>query len=111
MMTEKTAEALWQDYLFLTNELKKFLDQQDMELFHELMAQRERLQSIIEETPDEGFKLSPQGLTLLTEIERKNQIVANELLLKHSRAKLHHQVSEVYNNAGNASVSRINWER
>jgi len=110
-MAEKTAQALWQDYLFLTKEMLKFLDKQDMELFYELMDQRERLQTIIDETPDEGFKLSPRGLSLLTEVEKENQVIFHDLQLKHSRAKRHHQVSEVYNNVGSASVSRGNWER
>lgn len=111
MMAEKTAQALWQDYLFLTKEMLKFLNQQDMELFYELMDQRERLQIIIEETPDEGFKLSPHGLNLLTEVERENQKIFRDLQLKHSRAKLHHQVSEVYNNMGNTTINRVNMER
>ena len=36
-MVGKTAQALWQDYQFLTKEMKKFLTQQDMELFNNLM--------------------------------------------------------------------------
>lgn len=111
MMGGKAAQALWQDYLFLTKEMLKFLDKQDMELFYELMDQRERLQTIIDETPDEGFKLSPKGLSLLTEVEKDNQMIFHDLQLKHSRAKRHHQVSEVYNSTGNASTSGMNWER
>lgn len=110
-MEGKTAQAFWQDYLFLTKEMLKFLDKQDMELFYELMDQRERMQSIIDETQDEGFKISPEGLSLLTEVEKDNQIIFRDLQLMHSRAKRHHQVSEVYNSAGNESVSRMNWER
>ena len=36
-MGGKTAEALWQDYQFLTKEMLKFLAQPDMDLFYELM--------------------------------------------------------------------------
>ena len=110
-MAEETEQALWQDYLFLTREMLKFLDKQDMELFYELMDQRERLQGIIDATPDEGFKFSAPGLGLLTEVEKNNQVIFYNLQLKHSHAKRHHQVSEVYSGAGNASVSRRNWER
>jgi len=110
-MAEKTAQALWQDYLFLTKEMLKFIDKQDMELFYELMDQREQLQTIIDETPDEGFKLSPKGLSLLTEVQKDNQVIFHDLQFKHSRAKRHQQVSEVYSSAGNASASRMNWER
>ena len=110
-MSVKTTQALWQDYSFLTKEMLKFLDKQDMELFYELMDQRERLQTIIEETPDEGFKLSSPGQSLLFELKKDNELILNNLQAKQSRAKRHHQVSEVYTGASTPAISRMNWER
>ena len=110
-MAAKTSQALWQDYRFLTKEILKFLDKQDMELFYELMDQRERLQTAIDETPDEGFKLSLAGRSLLTEVEKDNEVILYNLQVKHSRAKRHNQVSEVYNSTSTSPFSRMNWER
>lgn len=110
-MVEKTAQALWQDYLFLTKEMLKFLDKQDMELFYELMDQRDRLQTIIDEAADEGFKVSPRGRSLLEEIQQSNQFVLHNLQVRHSKAKRHNQVSETYNHTSTELISRMDLRR
>jgi uncharacterized protein YoxC len=110
-MKGKTAEALWQDYHFLTKEMKKFLTQQDMELFNDLMNQREMLQTIIDETADNGFKVSGKGKNLLTEIQQVNQEITNNMQLLHSSSKRHHQVSEAYGAASTTAVCQMDWKR
>lgn len=110
-MDERTAEALWQDYLFLTKEMLKFLDREDMELFHELMDQRERMQSIIDETPDNGFRVSSQGRSLLAEIAKENQVLMNSFQTAHQRVKKHHQVAEAYGGVSQSPVSQRTWNR
>jgi len=103
-MNEKTAQALWQDYSFLTKEMLKFLDKQVMELFYELMDQRERLQTLIDTSEDKGFKLSPMGKNLLMEANQDNQVILHNLQVRHNRAKRHHQVSETYNSTSTTEL-------
>jgi hypothetical protein len=112
-MSEMTALELWQNYRFLTKEMLKFIVKQDMELVYELMDQRERLQNIIDETDDEGFKLSPLGRSLLSQIQQDNQVIFHRVQAKHLQMKQHHHVTEIYNaaSASNTSASRLNWER
>ncbi|HHY26237.1 MAG TPA: hypothetical protein GX523_05710 [Desulfitobacterium dehalogenans] len=110
-MTEKTPESLWRDYLFLTKEMLKFLDKQDMELFHDLMNQRERMQALIEEIPDNGFRSSPEGRKLLSEIRGEDQILMSHFQATHSKAKHHHQVAEVYSGGNQRPVNHRNWVR
>ena len=110
-MREKTASELWQDYLFLTKEMHKFLDKQDMEMFHELMNQRERMQHLIEETPDKGFKSSSEGRKLLSQIQRENQNLMSRFQVTHSKVKHHHQVAEVYSGGNQYPVNNRNWVR
>jgi len=110
-MEGETAEALWQDYRFLTKEMKKFLIEQDMELFNILLNQRERLQAIIDQTADDGFKVSPRGRSLLSEIQQVNQDITDNMQLLLSRSKRQHQVSEAYGAASTTSVSQMNWKR
>jgi len=110
-MEGKTAQALWEDYRFLTKEMMKFLLQQDMELFNNLMSQRERLQTIIELTVDDGFKVSPQGNSLLSEIQKVNQDITDNMQLVLNRSKRHHQISEAYSAASTTVVSQMNWKR
>ena len=110
-MEGETAEALWQDYRFLTKEMKKFLIEQDMELFNNLLNQRERLQAIIDQTADDGFKASPQGKSLLTEIKQVNQDMTDNMQLLLNRSKRQHQVSEAYSGVSTTAVSQMNWKR
>lgn len=110
-MEGKKEQALWQDYRFLTKEMKKFLTEQDMELFYNLLNQRDQLQTIIDQTPNDGFKVSPEGRSLLAEIQQDNQYIIENVQFRLSRSKRHHQVSEVYSGTGSAPVSRMNWKR
>jgi len=110
-MSGKTAEALWQDYQFLTKEMLKFLAQPDMDLFYELMNQREKLQTIIEQTDDDGFKVSKDGRILLRGIQQMNQEITDNMQLLLSRSKRQHQVSEAYGAASTTAVSQMNYKR
>jgi len=110
-MVAKTAESLWQDYQFLTKEMKKFLIEQDMDLFNDLMNQRERLQAIIDQTDDDVFKVSREGKTLLSKIRKINQDITDNMHLLLSRNKRQHEVSEAYGAASTTAVSQMNWNR
>jgi hypothetical protein len=106
-----TAEALWQDYRFLTKEMIKFLAKQDMELFYELMNQREKLQTIIDRTAENDFKSSQEGRILLVEIQQDNETIIHDLQIRISSNKRQHQVSEAYCSASTNAVSQMNWKR
>jgi len=111
MKGNKSAQALWKDYRFLTKEMKKFLTKQDMELFHNLMEQRERLQTIINEAEDDGFSVSPEGREMLIEIRKDNQDITNSVQFLLNRSKRQHQVSEAYNAASTTAVNQMSWKR
>ena len=107
----KTAQALWQDYRFLTQEMVKFLIKQDMSLFYHLLEQRGRVQSSIEEAADEVFKDSLAGQSLLIEIQKDSQIVIDHLQSRMSLSKRQFQGMKAYSGESNGSVSRKTWER
>ena len=108
-MTESaagTAEALWQDYRFLTKEMLKFLkDEQNLELFYELLRQREELQGRIEKTPDDGFKFSPEGQSLYAEVREDSQAVAEALQVLIGSSRQQHKLSQAYNVASTTAVN------
>lgn len=97
---EKPAAELWQDYQFLTVEMEKLLVKQDMDLFLELMEQRERLQKLIEETNDQEFRTSPQGISLLTKIQQTEKTIMLRLQLTRNKANQQHQISRAYDSMG-----------
>lgn len=110
-MAEKTARALWLDYQFLTKEMKKFLSKQDMALFYHLVDQRERVQTLIDQTADEGFRVSEEGQAMLTEIQQESQEIIHDLQVRLSYSKRQHQVSEAYSGASTGPLSRMSWKR
>ncbi|SHH66957.1 hypothetical protein [Desulfosporosinus lacus] len=110
-MGEKTAQALWQEYHFLTKEMLKFLTKQDMELFYNLMNQREHLQRLIERAPDDGFKVSPAGRNLLREIRQDSQAIIEAMQIRMGSSKRQHQVSKAYGAASTTAVSQMNLKR
>ena len=110
-MEGKTAQALWRDYRFLTKEMLKFLAKPDMDLFYELTNQREKLQTLIDQTVDHGFKDSPEGRRLLAEIHQDSQTIIHNLQLRLSSSKRKHQVSEAYGAVSTTAVSQMSWKR
>lgn len=111
MGSKRTAEDLWRDYLFLTREMAKFLAREEMEIFHELLEQREQLQTLIEEEPDNGFRASAEGRELLTRIQQENQALMSHFQHTHQKVKHHHQVAQVYAGGNTQPVGTRSWER
>lgn len=96
MNHQRTLEQLWQDYLFLTNEMLKFLDKQDFDLFIELMSQRGNIQHQIEESACQKFKFSLDGQKLLRDIQQIEQTIKLRLEYFRNNSKRHIQVSNAY---------------
>ena len=49
------AKILWEKYLTLTEELLKFINQQDVETFFTLVPQRDQLIELMEELPSKDY--------------------------------------------------------
>ena len=61
----KEAQLLWRKYFTLTEELLKFSDQQDNELFVELVDQRERLLNKIKALPANDYRETAECKALI----------------------------------------------
>ncbi|MGI6091543.1 MAG: hypothetical protein GX348_00295 [Veillonellaceae bacterium] len=97
------AKRLWNEYLFLTREMAKFLDKQDYDLFFEIMRQRESLQQKIDECTDD-YKKTPEGREVLTSIRAQNQVIMQKLRLFLNQAKQQQSVSQAYDIGGSRPV-------
>lgn len=74
--TLKEARTLWQKYFALTNELLKFSDQRDSELFVELVDQRGQLVDKIKSLPKNNYRESEECQALIKQIiPMDNQIM------------------------------------
>lgn len=92
----RSAKGLWQDYLFLTHEMTKFLTRKDDVVFTEIMSQRDKLQKMIDQTKDDAFRYSPEGQGIIAAIRQENQKIS--LMLRSSMNQLQHRhgVSQAY---------------
>ena len=52
----REAKKLWEKYLFMTQELLKFIDKQEIDLFMEIVTQRSRLIDLIEALPSQDYR-------------------------------------------------------
>ncbi|MHB8073709.1 hypothetical protein [Desulfosporosinus fructosivorans] len=108
---DKTTQELWQEYHFLSKEMIKFLTKQDMELFYDLLNQRERLQTVIDQVVDDDFIVSPVGQSLLSEIRQDSQTISQNLQIHLGNTKRQHQISKAYSAASTTAVSQMKWKR
>ena len=67
------AETLWRKYLLLTQEMKKFLDRQDIDMTLGLMEQRTRLFDELQSLAGDDFKGTAKGQALLAELKPLDQ--------------------------------------
>ena len=95
-MTATAAEALWQDYAFLTHELAKFAGRQSWDMVMNLLDQRASLQQRIDALADRTFVASPAGRTLLGELLREEQAIARQIRLARNQSQQRQQVAQAY---------------
>jgi hypothetical protein len=102
----RTSEQLWQEYFFLTKEMAKFIEKQDMDLFDELLDQRSKLQLIIEDTPDRDFKRSEKGKRCFAAIQQTEQIIKQKLEYMRNVMSRQNQVSNAYDGYATSILGR-----
>ncbi|NMC31986.1 MAG: hypothetical protein GYA36_05930 [Veillonellaceae bacterium] len=91
-----SAEALWQDYAFLTRELAKFAGRQSWNMVMNLLDQRASLQQRLDELADRDFVVSPAGRKLLGELLREEQAIARQIRLARNQSQQRQQVALAY---------------
>ncbi|WP_094603818.1 hypothetical protein SPSIL_042280 [Sporomusa silvacetica DSM 10669] len=106
MVTELYAK--WQDYLFLTREMKKFLFKQDLDIFLSLVEQRESLQVTLEKLADNDYYASPEGKDLLLQVQQENKKMMTQFHIAFNRLKKQENVSHAYEGRLNVAGSFIN---
>lgn len=106
-MTDKarTMKELWQDYMFLSNELHKFASVKDMSMFEDLLQQREVLLSTIKAAPDEeGYIKSEEGQQLIKKISKLDEGLYKKMLTARNLLKKNIDVSTAYGGFASESV-------
>ena len=95
-MPATAAEALWQDYAFLTHEVAKFAGRQNWDMVMNLLDQRAGLQQRIDALADRVFVESSAGRKLLGELLREEQTIARQIRLARNQSQQRQQVAQAY---------------
>jgi len=103
------ARELWGKYLFVTQELLKFINQQDIDIFMELVPQRSKLIDMLEALPSNDYR----KLDEFKEIAEKIKPMDREIMYKArawlNKSRRQNSVVRSYDLAngfvGNSSVS------
>lgn len=91
----RSAADLWQDYLFLTREMSKFLARKEYDLFFELMSQREKIQEMLDQV-DDPLKKTAEGQAVINTIRQENQQLIAHLRLAMNQMQQQHTVANSY---------------
>lgn len=93
------AKALWQDYLFLTQEIERFLNKKEYDLCFELMSQRESLQPRLDAVIDD-FRPTAEGQKFLRDIRNRNQAIVQGMRAVLRIMQQQQSVSTAYDGYG-----------
>lgn len=92
--TDRQAEQLWQKFLLVTQEMHKFMNKENVDMFLELLDQRRQLQTMLEKLGNNTYHLTPAGKALIgrinplnDEIKRRVESWLNKTKLGASRAR------------------------
>ncbi|MDU2063417.1 MAG: hypothetical protein E6713_01155 [Sporomusaceae bacterium] len=107
---EQALQHKWQDYLFLTQEMKKFIQSQDFDMFFSLMNQRGMLQELILQEAKQGhpYYQLEESRTLLRQIEQANQAMMQVFLLVFHAMRRRETVSNAYEGGSNTAGQYLN---
>lgn len=101
-MEEKnmTAEVLWGKFLVITQEMLKFIEKKDIDMFLSLLDQRLKLQGKIEKLKDKSYHLTPAGKQVIQQINTLNEKiqVLVQKWVNNSRQQQH--IAKAYDNYG-----------
>jgi hypothetical protein len=108
---ERTLCQMWQDYLFLTKEMFRFLEEEDFDMFNELMIQREQLQKQLDKVRNQEFHHSQAGKPMMAEIAKINRDMAFKLRYYLNKAQQQKKVDNAYDGAFSCFVpSHVEWK-
>jgi arginyl-tRNA--protein-N-Asp/Glu arginylyltransferase len=95
-MQMRTAQELWATYLQLSRELNKFLDRQDIAMVTSLLDQREKLQAMIDEQSDAGFRRSAEGREIVACIRLENQAIDRKMRQSYNAVRQQRTIADAY---------------
>jgi hypothetical protein len=91
---------LWQKFAMLTDEMKKFIDKNDIDQFLELNAQRDQFEKMIIKQKDATFIQSEEGQVLLRRLIAVQKEIHNTGQKWLNDSRMNRNVSRSYESLG-----------
>lgn len=105
--TANQAAELWRKFLVVTQEMRKFLLQSDIDMFLSLMEQRLRLQKLIEELRDDAYHRTEEGRALIAQINPINAEIQYQAQLWLNKTKRQQSTARAYDSLGDVGQGRV----
>lgn len=103
-------KEIWGKYLQLTKDLLKFIDQEEVDTFLELVDQRQQLMEMLQSLPDHEFARSPEGVALREQIKPMDMQIIYKARSWLNKSKRNNVTVRGYDSFGLASGNMFNRE-
>lgn len=112
-MSEQKAELAerqaWKKFEFLTHEMKRFLDQNDVDTFLNLLEQRNYFEKMIMTSSERTFVKSEEGRALLKELHAINHSISMGVQQWMNKTRGSRNATRAYESLGMGTSS--GWSR
>lgn len=108
---DMAARKLWEKFLRLTQEMLRFLEKENIDMFLELLTQRLALQKNIEALSNDTYHLTPEGKALIAQINPLNRQIQYRTQLWLNTTKRNQTMARAYDSLGySATGHQLNRE-
>ena len=97
---DMAAQKLWEKFLRLTQEMLRFLEKENVDMFLELLTQRLALQKSIEELANDTYHLTPEGKALIEQINPLNVKIQYKVQLWLNTTRKNQNMARAYDSLG-----------
>lgn len=93
-------KSLWQMYFSLSEEMLKFIERENVDVFLQLLAQREELQKVLEKQETNDWPKTKEGQALYQKIKPVDMQIQYKARLWLNKSKHKNEVAKAYDSLG-----------
>ncbi|WP_027937188.1 hypothetical protein [Anaeroarcus burkinensis] len=94
-MNKKTCRELWQEYGFLTTEMRKFVSVPDWATLESLQLQREEVQNLLMQE-DDDFRGTEEGKAFLKQVLQEQELLVQAIEALKRNVQQQHENASAY---------------
>lgn len=102
-MVMKNSRELWQEYAFLTTEMRKFVSVADWPMFETLQRQREEVQGLLMQR-DDDFRGTAEGQSLLQQVLHEQELLVQAVEALKRNVQQQHANASAYRGVSGMAI-------